>query len=95
MDVAKHPSVGVCWNCNNEDLGGAGLAANFKMVRDRFGDTVHVREFNVGKYPYPQLMDLLKKSDYAGWVLLECRTRPKDRIAALIEQREIFKKMLS
>jgi len=33
--------------------------------------------------------------DYAGWVLLECRTRPKDRIAALIEQREMFEKMVA
>ena len=94
MDVAKHPSVGVCWNSNSQDLNGAGLAANFEMVRGRLGDTVHVREFNVGSYPYPQLMGLLKKARYAGWVLLECRTKPKDRIAALNEQREIFEKML-
>lgn len=93
MDIAKHPAVTVCWNCNSQDVQGAGLAANFAMVRDRFGDTAHVREFNVGKYPYPELFGLLKKTRYAGWVLLEARTKPKDRIAALIEQREIFEKL--
>jgi sugar phosphate isomerase/epimerase len=95
MDIAKHPSVGVCWNCNDQDLSGAGLAANFAMVRDRFGATVHVRELNIGKYPYQELIGLLAKAKYAGWVLLECRTKPADRVAAMIEQREVFEKMLA
>lgn len=91
--VADHPNVYVCWNCNNEDLAGEGLETNFKMVRDRFGDTVHVREFNVGDYPYPQLMNLFLRSEYAGWILLEARTNPSDKVAALIEQRELFEQM--
>ena len=52
-----------------------------------------MRELNVGSYPYGQLMDLLVGIDYAGWVLLECRTKPKDRVAAMIEQRQVFEKM--
>jgi len=95
MDIAKHPAVGVCWNCNDEDLKGAGLAANFAMVKDRFGDTCHVRELNVGKYPYQQLISLLVKAEYAGWVLLECRTRQADRVAAMIEQRQVFEKLIA
>jgi len=95
MDIAKHPSVGVCWNCNDQDLSGAGLAANFAMVKDRLGATVHVRELNIGKYPYQELIRLLAKAKYAGWVLLECRTKPADRPAAMIEQREVFEKMLA
>ncbi len=95
MDVAKHPAVTVCWNCNGQDLIGDGLAANFAMVKGRFGDTCHVRELNVGKYPYQQLISLLVKARYAGWVLLECRTRQADRIAAMIEQREVFEKMIA
>ncbi len=95
MDIAKHPSVGVCWNCNDEDLKGEGLAGNFAMVKDRLGGTTHVRELNIGKYPYQQFIGLLAKAGYAGWVLLECRTKPADRIAAMIEQREVFEKMLT
>ena len=39
MDVADHPSVGVCWNCNSAtDLDG-GLEANFNLVKNRFGAT--------------------------------------------------------
>ena len=94
MEHVESPAVGVCWNCNGQDLIGDGLVHNFNLVKDRFGETVHVREFNVGEYPYQQLVGLLVDMDYDGWVLLECRTRPADRIAALIEQREIFASMI-
>jgi len=93
MDVATHKRVSVCWNSNDADLNGKGLKFNFNSVQSRFGDTCHVRELNVGSYPYGQLMDLLVGIDYAGWVLLECRTKPKDRVAAMIEQRQVFEKM--
>ena len=95
MDVAEHPNVGVCWNCNSQDLQGDGLESNFNLVKDRFGDTVHVRELNVGSYPYQELMDLLVKMGYGGWILLEARTNPKDRIQALIEQREVCQQMIA
>jgi sugar phosphate isomerase/epimerase len=95
FQVADHPNVYVCWNSNDEDLKGAGLEANFRMVQDRLGDTVHVREFNVGNYPYAQLVKLFQSIAYQGWILLECRTDPKDKIAAMIEQREIFERLIS
>ena len=95
MDVADHPSVAVCWNSNDQDLQGEGLEHNFDLVKGRFGATAHVRELNVGGYPYPQLMGLFVKMDYAGWILLECRTKPKDRVAALVEQRKVFEGMVA
>lgn len=94
MDVADHPNVGVCWNSNSQDLNGEGLEHNFNLVKDRFGATAHVRELNVGDYPYQQLMDLFVKMDYAGWILLEARTNPKEPLKALIEQREIWERMV-
>ena len=93
MDVANHPNVYTCWNCNDEDLLGDGLEANFNLVKKRQGDTVHVRELNIGKYPYQQLMDLFVKMDYDGWILLECRTEPADKVKAMIEQYDVFKSM--
>lgn len=93
--VADHPNAYVCWNCNEQDTEGEGLEANFEMVQKRFGDTVHVREFNVGDYPYPALMKLFTKIDYEGWILLEARTDPADKVKAMIEQREIFEKLTS
>jgi sugar phosphate isomerase/epimerase len=93
--VADHPNVHVCWNCNSQDLAGDGLEANFKMVQDRFGDTVHIREMNVGDYPYSKLMQLLLGMNYQGWILLEARVDPEDLVAALIEQRQLFEKLTS
>jgi sugar phosphate isomerase/epimerase len=95
MDVATHPNVGVCWNCNGQDLEGQGLEYNFHLVRPRFGRTVHVRELNIGDYPYQELMNLLVATDYDGWVLLEARTKPADRVQALAEQREVFEQMIA
>jgi hypothetical protein len=64
------------------------------LVKDRFGDIVHIRELNVGNYPYSQLMNLFIKMKYTGWILLEARTDPQDKVAALIEQRKIFESMV-
>jgi sugar phosphate isomerase/epimerase len=95
--IMKHvgsPAVGVCWNCNDTDLKGDGLTGNFYRVNDRFGDTVHVRELNIGTYPYAELMNLLVKMDYRGWVLLECREEPDDTVAAMKEQLVLFQQMI-
>ncbi|MFP4091984.1 MAG: TIM barrel protein [Cyclobacteriaceae bacterium] len=94
MEVADHPNVTVCWNCNQEDLIGQGLVHNFNLVKDRFGDTVHVREMNMGDYPYQELMNLLVKMNYGGWILLECRTNPEDRLQAIREQDKVWKQMI-
>jgi hypothetical protein len=95
MDVADHPNATVCWNCNAQDLIGEGLEANFNMVKSRFGDICHVRELNDTSYPYQDLMNLFVKNKYTGWVLLECRTDPADKVKALIEQKAIFDKMIN
>ena len=95
FDVADHANVGVCWNSNDEDLTGPGLEYNFNLVKNRFGDTVHVRELNIGQYPYQQLINLFVKMDYKGWILLEARTKPEDRVKALAEQRMLFEQMVA
>jgi sugar phosphate isomerase/epimerase len=95
MDIADHPNVAVCWNSNDEDLAGQGLEYNFHLVKDRFGDTAHIRELNVGDYPYQQLISLFVEMDYKGWILLEARTKPDDRIEAMKEQLAIFNQMIA
>jgi len=95
MDIATHPNVGLCWNSNAEDLQGEGLEFNFNLVKHRLADTVHVRELNIGDYPYQKLFELLVQNNYKGWILLECRTNPPDRVAALIEQRKVWEEMMA
>jgi len=94
FDVADHPNVGVCWNSNNEDLKGDGLEHNFNLVKSRFGKTVHVRELTMDDYPYQDLFRLFHGIDYDGWVLLEARTEPADKVAALTEQRLKFEELV-
>ncbi len=93
FQVADHSNATVCWNSNDVDLQGGGLEHNFNLVKDRFGATVHVRELDDKKYPYADLMQLFLKMRYSGWILLEARTKPQDKIAALISQRKLFEKL--
>lgn len=95
FDVVDQSNVKVNWNCNSQDLDGQGLEYNFNLVKNDFGATVHVREFNEGDYPYQQLINLFVGMDYDGWILMEARTEPVDRIKALAEQRELFDQMVA
>ncbi len=95
FDQVTEPAVKICWNCNAEDLLPPGLEANFNSVKKWFGDTVHVREFNEGDYPYPELFKLFNDIKYDGWFLMEARTEPTDRVAALKEQLALFNQLKS
>ena len=95
MDIATCPNVGVCWNSNASDLQAPGLEHNFNLVKDRFGATVHVRTFTSPDYPWQDLISLLVKTDYSGWVLLEAGTKVEDRVKALAEQKAMFDAMLA
>jgi sugar phosphate isomerase/epimerase len=93
FDHVTEPNVKICWNCNDQDLLPPGLEGNFNMVKKWLGDTTHIRELNVGDYPYQQLFNLFKKNNYNGWILLEARTEPPDRIEAMKEQLVLFNRM--
>ncbi len=94
FEQVTEKSVTMCWNCNDQDLLDPGLEANFHSVKKWFGDAVHIRELNVGEYPYQELMNLFTDIKYQGWILLEARTEPEDRIAAMKEQLEVFNTMI-
>lgn len=95
FDVATNKNCYICWNSNDEDLDPPGLEANFAMLKPRLGDTVHVRELNVGDYPYTKLMKLFTGMNYKGWILMEARTEQADKVAAMAEQVAVFKKMIA
>ena len=95
FDHVTEKNVGMCWNCNKEDLDGKGLEYNFNLVKDRLGDTVHVREFNDPNYPYQKLLGMFVEMDYKGWILLEARSYVPDRIKAIAKQHKLFNKMVA
>lgn len=95
FDQVTEKNVKMCWNCNDQDLLPPGLEANFNSVKKYFGDTVHIRELNDGNYPYQQMFNLFTGMKYKGWILLEARTAPKDKVAAMKEQLALFNQMIA
>lgn len=96
MDAAERDNVRVCWNSNDTDLIGAGLEANFALVKDRLGHTVHIRGVKLSDYPLDKLARLLVEFDYEGHVCLEAHKMPDgDPVAALAEQRELFMNLVT
>lgn len=95
MDQVTHPNVRLKLNCDKRDMAGKGLEHNFNLIKDKLGHTIHAHDFKDTGFDYQQQMNLLVKNNYKGWILIENSSRVKDRVAALIEQREIFEKMLA
>ena len=95
LDVADNPNVAICWNSNPQDLEAPGLAHNFNLVKNRLGQTTHVRCFDTKHYPWAELLDLFVKVDYSGWLMLEEGTVPPDAAEQLLTQRKLFDKMLA
>jgi sugar phosphate isomerase/epimerase len=95
MDYVDNTGVKVCWNSNPTDLEEQGLVYNFNLVKNKLGETTHIRELNDKDYPFQELMNLFVGIDYKGWMLLECSSNPDDKVAALIEQRLLWEKMIA
>jgi sugar phosphate isomerase/epimerase len=93
---ANHNRVRTCWNSNAEDLAGAGLRANFELVKDHFGQTAHIHQLDVPDYPWPELIALFVQHRYDGWLLLEASgdVQPDQLAARLRQQRTLFAKLV-
>ncbi len=94
FDHVEESNVGICWNCNEQDLLPPGIESNFASVRDRFADTVHVREFDSKNYPYKKLFKMLVETDFRGWILLEGREIPADPVPAMKKQVRLFEDLV-
>lgn len=97
MEVANHPSVVVCWNCNPTDLQGAGFEANYDALSQWMG-TVHIHDLRPGKvnYPWDKLFERLRVCEakgFTGWCLLEDGATPSDIPAAMRENHTVFTQM--
>ncbi len=97
MDVADHPSVGVCWNCNAADMNGQGFRHNFELVRDRMA-TVHIHDLRGQQYPWKDLFELLKQVDadsFTGWTLLEDGNVPEDIVQSMHDNTQLWKQLVA
>ncbi len=95
MDIADHPNVVVCWNCNAADLNGDGLEQNYGLLKERMG-TVHIHDLRNSNYPWVELFPLLKSTDvdsFTGWTLLEEGAVASDLVAAMRENRSLWQRL--
>lgn len=95
MDQVTAPSVRLKLNSDARDTRGEGFEANFNLVKAFLGDTLHLHNLKDTKFPYQLQTDLLVKMNWGGWALLEASDAVPDRLQALIEQREIWDKLMA
>ena len=94
MKLVKQPNVRVRLNSDSRDTKGKGFDANFKMVANRLAKTVHIHNLK-SKFPYQRQCELLVEAGWEGWILMENSEKVPDRIEAMIEQRQIWEKMMT
>ena len=87
------PVVGVRLNSDKRDAEGQGLEANLKLVRDHLGPTIHLHDLK-SEFPYQRMFELLARAGWKGWMLMENSHEVPDRVQAMIEQRQIWEKMV-
>jgi len=94
MDKVGQPSVRVKLNSDKRDTRGEGFEYQFNLVKNLLGDTLHLHNLKDTEFPYQLQMNLLVKMGWSGWQLLEVSDKVPDRVQALIEQRQIWDRML-
>lgn len=70
LDVANHPNVGACWNCNDTDLDGQGWDYNFNLLKDKIF-SVHMTDLFQEGYPFRKLLTDLNHTGFKGFCLAE------------------------
>ncbi len=95
MDQVKQTHARVKLNSDARDTAGQGFEYNFNLVKNYLGHTLHLHNLKDAKFPYQLQTDLLVKMKWAGWALLELSDQVQDRVQGLIEQRQLWDKMMA
>lgn len=70
MQVANHPSVGVCWNSNPEDVTNGSVRVSYRLL-SRWIWNVHINELWKTEYPWRELFQYLRGQSYDRYTLAE------------------------
>ncbi|HNT36507.1 MAG TPA: sugar phosphate isomerase/epimerase family protein [bacterium] len=92
LDIAAHPNVKVCWNCNPDDLADEGFDANFDRVASDIS-LVHLHDLDDPAYPYQHLLRRLTESGFQGYCLAEIPSSP-DPLRVLRYYKALFTALL-
>jgi sugar phosphate isomerase/epimerase len=69
MEIADHPLVGVCWNCNQSDIKDGSIAEYITPLLPRIREC-HIHDL-YEDYPYREMIGLLKGANFDGFCLTE------------------------
>jgi hypothetical protein len=95
MDQVDQKNVGIKLNGDARDNEGGRFAENFALVKDRLGDTLHMRMYQHGEFPYQLQWDLLTDAGWEGWCFVEESVKVPDRVQALTEEHAMWDKMIA
>ena len=70
LEHCGHPQVGACWNSNPTDLNGSSVKASFDLLQP-YIRSCHINDLWNSGYPYRELFELLRSSEYEGFTLCE------------------------
>jgi sugar phosphate isomerase/epimerase len=70
LDAAHQPNVGACWNSNPGEVVAGSVQANFDLLKNHLGHTVHIHDL-YDAYPYRELFGLLRSAGFKGYCLSE------------------------
>jgi sugar phosphate isomerase/epimerase len=95
MDQVDQKNVRIKLNCDKRDNAAGDFAQNFALVKDRLDDTLHMRLYHDTEFPNQLQFDLLIDMGWEGWCVVEESIKVPDRAQALIEEHEIWEKMIA
>ena len=93
MDQVDQPNVRIKLNGDSRDA--ADFAARFAALKSVLDDTLHFHELDRGNFPYQLQSDMLIDAGWNGWWLLEASSKPPDRVQAILQQREIWERIVT
>lgn len=92
MEYCKHPSAGLCWNCNGGETQDGSIEKYFKMCQPWIRH-VHIHTLTDKSYPWKELFDLLKAARFTDFTMIETQYKGDDPVAFLKAQRAEWDKL--
>jgi hypothetical protein len=93
MEGVDQPNVRI--KLNGDMVDAPDFAQRFEKIKPFLDDTLHFHELDRGSFPYQLQSDLLIDAGWDGWWLLEASSKPPDRVEAMIQQREIWERIVA
>jgi len=92
MQHCGHPSVGVTWNCNHQDVKNGSIKESYDLLAP-WVRVLHIHDLWDPAYPYQELFDNLLERGFNGYALAEIPASP-DPIRLMRFYKALFEAMV-